>query len=309
MMRYVDIVTYRDLGLTAEEVAFLQDAAQAEFELFAEKTGYDNTNKYGRRDPFGTHIEGLKEPRFSVLDAINGMTLNTLLEYDPSHHIDGDRLVKTVLNNEGLGLSHSSYGAVSVTNPSGAGRYLVGAHTLSQYSKSISFNFADVECRDDDNPRLHSRAGRRLELALSAEQFMTMVRGDAGVYTPCGVQLHDGHWNDAPPQTSFEASGSIDFKVMLGNMLAPVTTEIDTLRAMVAKGASKKAEYAAFVEQCKRISQAYAQVVDSVLELGNATGQAEGKRAHEQFVADMNERLSQLKIEQTVQELLGLTQD
>ena len=310
-MRYVDIVTARDLGLTPEELAFLQPEAEHNFDEWSKKTEYDRSNKYNRQNPFSTHLESLRAPRFTAADAIEGSTLHHVLNYDPARNENGQLIVETSLDADGLGLAHSSYGAVSVTNPSGANDFLVGANTISQYSKSIVFNLArvDVDRGHEDRPTLHSGVGRKLELALSAEQFILMVRGDAGFYTPCGVQINTGHWNDTPPAMTFDRHGAVDFKAVLVDLLKGVEAELTTLRAMVANGASKKGEYAAFVEQSKRISEAYAKVVDEVLALGNAKGAAEGQRAQRQFITEMNERLEQLKIGQTVEELLGLTQD
>lgn len=309
-MRYVDIVTARDLGLTPEELAFLQPEVERSFEAWAEKTGYDRSNKYSRQNPFSTHLDGLREPAFSAVDAIEGNTLHYLISHDPALSQNGQLIVATSLDADGLGLSHSSYGAVSVTNPSGANDFLVGANTISQYSKSIAFNLArvDVDRGHEDRPTLHAGVGRKLELSLSAEQFILMVRGDAGFYTPCGVQINTGHWNDTPPAMTFDRHGSTDFKAELEDLLQGVEVELSALRAMVANGASKKSEYAAFVQQSKRISEAYTKVIDEVLALGNAKGAAEGQRANRQFITEMNERLEQLKIGETVEELLGLTQ-
>ncbi|MDT8925233.1 hypothetical protein RBE51_20785 [Pseudomonas taiwanensis] len=309
-MRYVDIVSARDLGLTLEELAFLLPEAENSFEAWSQKTEYDRSNKYNRRNPFSTHLEGLRAPSFTAMDAIEGSTLHDLLNYDPAQIQNGLMIVETSLDADGLGLEHSSYGAVSVTNPSGANNFLVGANTISQYSKSIVFNLArvDVDRGHEDRPALHSGVGRKLELNLSAEQFILMVRGDAGFYTPCGVQINTGHWNDTPPAMTFDRHGAVDFKAVLEDLLQGVEAELSILRAMVANGASKKGDYAAFVEQSRRISEAYAKVVDEVLALGNAKGAAEGQRAHQQFITEMNERLAQLNIGQTVEELLGLTQ-
>jgi hypothetical protein len=308
-MRYVDIITVRDLGLTAEEIAFLTPEAQTRFAEFAAKTHYD-LNKVGRRTPFSSHLETLRQPAFSNQDAIEGGTLYYFLNHDASASLGGEIVTPTVLNADGLGLEHSSYGAVSVTNPSGCSSYLVGSNSISQYSKSITFNFAEVyvDSGHEDRPGLHAGVGRKLELALSAEQFIMMVRGDAGFYTPCGLQINDGHRNDTPPATTFDAHDSIDFKGLLQDLLKDVASELQSLKELVSLGASKKADYAAFVEQSRRISDAYAAVVDEVLALGNAKGAAEGQRAQRQFVNEMNERLGQLKVGQTIQELLGLTQ-
>jgi hypothetical protein len=310
-MRYVDNVTPRDLGLTADEIAFLLPAAEAGFQAFATKTGYDRSNEAKKRNAYSDHINRLKPPRADEQDIICATTLRDLLTHRGENSLDGALLTPTRLDDSGLGLEHSSYGAVAVSNPSGANAYLVGANSISQYSKSITFNFAEVyvDRGREDRPGLHAGVGRKLELALSAEQFIMMVRGDAGFYTPCGVQINDGHWNDRPPATTFDAHESINFESILNDLLKEVSAEIALLKELVSKGASKKTEYAAFVEQTNRISEAYTKVIDEVLALGNAKGAAEGQRAQRQFINEMNERLGQLKVEQTVQELLGLGKD
>lgn len=305
-MRYLDTISPHDLGLSQEELDFLMPEAEARFSAFAKKTNFSRSES-SQKKSFSDHVSGLKEPSTTLSQAIEAMTVHYLVRTTTAR--DGDIDIPTVLDDDGLGLEHSSYGSVSVGKPSGSDDFLVGSSALSQYVKSISFNLAKVDNHYADRPALHAGVGRKLELTLSSEQFIMMVRGDSGFYTPCGVQLNNGHWNDSPPSTNFDNHSSLDFEDKINELTQPLNEALLKLKDMIREGASKKGEYAAMVDQSKLASAEYAKVTDAVLAMGNAKGAEEGNRAHRQFVVEMNERLGQLKIGKTLNELLGLTHD
>lgn len=306
-MRYVDSYTPAQLGLTEEELAFLQPEAEARFQAFAIKTGYNREDVYNPRKLFSDHTGQIKG-KSAELDAITGTLLHALIYSAKDENVFGEVVTETKLDAEGFGLQHSSYGAVSVGNPSGNSCFLVGSAALSQYAKSISINYARVYDDRDGSLDVHAEAKRSLELTLSAEQFIMMVRGDSGFKTPCGLMIRDGMRSDMPPSTNFDQHESKDFAAEINALTKPVAVLLSQLKALIDQGASKKGEYAAMVELAQQAAAEYARIAPAVLEMANAKGAQEGKRAHRQFVTEMNERLGQLNIDRTLSQLLGLAQ-
>lgn len=306
-MRHLDIITINDLGLTREEIDFLLPQAEARMKAFMQKADFwpdePVTAAY-----FYKHLEYLNQRDVTVLEKLNAMTAAKVAFSCSTADASHDRMIATVLNKDGYGLEHSSYGAVSVGDPSGSERYLVGSSALSQYSKSMTFNFARVDDRNADRPELHENPRRLVELCLSSEQFVMMVRGDNGFQTPCGLRVNDGHWTDMPPATNYDRHDSTDFEGEIRSLMKPLDVVLKKLEVMIQAGASKKDEYAALVEQANLASAEYGKVVDAILAMGNAKGAEEGQRAHRQFVSEMNERLGQLKLGHKLNELLGLSQ-
>jgi hypothetical protein len=308
-MRYVDAYTPAMLGLTAEEVAFLMPAAEARFNAFADKTNYNRADATNPRKLFSDHVCRFKGDFDGVMDAINGTVLYGLIYSSPDAGEQPYVITPVQVNDEGYGLKHSSYGAVSVGNPGGGESFLVGSAALSQYAKTISFNFASVYDDRDDRLDVHAEAMRLLELTLSSEQFIMMVRGDSGFRTPCGLSIRDGMRNDCPPSTSFDKHDSKDFKAEIDALTQPLSDVLDKLREKVGQAVSKKSEYAVLVELAKEACAEYARIAPAILEIGNAKGAQEGQRAHHQFVSEMNERLGQLNIGQSISQLMGLGKD
>lgn len=305
-MRYVDTYTPAQLGLTAEELAFLMPEAEARFAAFAAATNYNREDALNDRKDFSNHTSSLKT-KTREMDAINGTLLYGLLYPTSNLSENGEVVTQTKLNSEGFGLKHSSYGAVSVSNPSGGGYFLVGSSALSQYAKTINFNFATIYDDREASLDLHADAMRNLEVTLSSEQFIMMVRGDSGFKTPCGLSIRDGMRNDIPPSTNFDKHDAKDFTAEIDALTQPLSELLDKLTNQIKAGASKKGEYAALVELAQQASAEYAKIAPAILEIGNAKGAQEGQRAHHQFITEMNERLGQLKIGETLSQLLGLS--
>lgn len=306
-MRYVDTYTPAMLGLTAEELAFLMPEAEARFAAFAAATNYNREDAFNDRKDFSNHTSSLKT-KTPELDAIKGTLLYGLLYPNAALSENGDVVTQPQLNSEGFGLKHSSYGAVSVSNPSGGGYFLVGSSALSQYAKTINFNFATIYDDREASLDLHADAMRNLELTLSSEQFIMMVRGDSGFKTPCGLSIRDGMRNDIPPSTNFDKHDAKDFTAEIDALTQPLSEILDKLNNQIKLGASKKGEYAALVELAQQAADEYANIAPAILEIGNAKGAQEGQRAHHQFITEMNERLGQLKIGESLSQFLGLTQ-
>lgn len=306
-MRHVDSYTPALLGLTAEELAFLMPEATARFAEFAAATNYNLYDALNDRKQFSDHAASLKT-KTPVMDAITGTLLYGMIYPNSKLSPNGDVITPTQLDNDGFGLKHSSYGAISVSNPSGGGCFLVGSSALSQYAKTINFNFATIYDDRDAVLDLHADAMRNLELTLSSEQFIMMVRGDSGFKTPCGLSIRDGMRNDVPPSTNFDKHDAKDFTAEIDALTKPLSELLDKLSAQIKLGASKKAEYAALVELAHQAAAEYAKVAPAILDIGNAKGAQEGQRAHHQFVTEMNERLGQLKIGDSLSQLLGLSQ-
>lgn len=306
-MRHVDSYTPAQLGLTTEEIAFLQPEAEARFDAFANKTGFNRDDLLNPRKQFSDHTSSLKG-KTPELDAITGTLLHSIL-YPAAQAGQGEIITETVSDEEGFGLQHSSYGAISVGNPSGNSCFLVGSAALSQYAKTISINYARVYNDRDGSLDVHADARRNLELTLSSEQFIMMVRGDSGFKTPCGLSLRDGMRSDIPPSTNFDQHDSKDFTAEIDALTKPVSLLLEKLKNQIAQGASKKGDYAALVELAQQAVAEYERIAPAILEISNAKGAQEGKRAHHQFVLEMNERLGQLNISQTLSQLLGLAQN
>lgn len=306
-MRHVDSYTPAMLGLTAEELAFLMPEAEARFAAFAAATNYNLDDVLNERKQFSDHTATLKT-KTPVMDAITGTLLYGIVYRNSKLSDSGEVLTPTKLNSEGFGLKHSSYGAVSVSNPSGGCYFLVGSSALSQYAKTINFSFATIYDDRDTALDLHAEAMRNLELTLSSEQFIMMVRGDSGFKTPCGLSIRDGMRNDIPPSTNFDKHDAKNFTAEIDALTKPLSEIIERLAALINLGASKKGEYAALVELAKQAEAEYEKVAPAILNIGNAKGAQEGQRAHHQFVTEMNERLGQLKIGENLSQLLGLSQ-
>lgn len=304
-MRHVDFCSAAQLGLTAEEIAFLLPAAEARFDAFAKQTNYNLKDALYGSKHFSNHISSFKGAGGDALEAINGATLHALI-YGTG---EAENPPETLLDDQGYGLQHSSYGAVSVGTPSGMTDFLVGSAALSQYAKTINFNFAEIYCSSGDQLAVHAHAKRQVELTLSSEQFIMMVRGDAGFKTPCGLQIRDGSRADSPPSTNYDNHDAEDFKAQIDALTVPLSKLIHEICELVSAGASKKSEYDAMIELSKQAATEYAKIAPAILEIGNAKGAAEGKRAHHQFVTEMNERLGQLNIGQSISQLLGLSKD
>jgi hypothetical protein len=307
-IRYVDSVSLHELGLTQEEIDFLLPAAEAEFAVVAAKMGYSHADAKAKRKSFTNCLSELSTKDHGIDFAIKAQTLHAMVYDSQVKTINGDLVVETELDADGLGLKHSSYGAVALGNPSGSHLNMVGASTLSQYAKSMKFTFASVHSDRDGKADLHPEPSRVIELIFSSEQLSMLIRADKGVYTPCGLNLNVGHWNDLPPSTNYDRHGSVDFLSEVNALLKPLESAIEVLRGMIKQGASKKADYQAMVDQSKVAAAEYAKVTEKLLELGMDKGTEVAQEANRQFAAEMNERLGQLNLGHVMAELLGLTQ-
>lgn len=306
-LRYVDTVSLHELGLTKEEIDFLLPAAEAEFALVAARMGYVHENAKTRNKSFSNYLSELSTKNHDIAFGIKAQTLYGLVHQSQKKTINGGLVVETKLDADGYGLKHSSYGAVALGNPSGSHLNMVGASTLSQYAKSMKFTFATVDAPRDGKAELHPESSRVIELTFSSEQLSMLIRADKGVYTPCGLNLNVGHWNDLPPSTNFDRHGSVDFMSEVNALLKPLDNAIEVLRGMIRQGASKKADYQAMIDQSKVAAAEYAKVTNALLELGMDKGAEVSQKANRQFAAEMNERLGQLNLGHIMDELLGLT--
>jgi hypothetical protein len=306
-LRYVDSVSLHELGLTQEEIAFLLPAAEAEFAVVSAKIGYSHKDAVARRKSFTNYLSELSGKNHDEAFAIKAQTLFSIVHGGQPKTVNGNLVVETVLDADGLGLKHSSYGAVALGNPSGSHLNIVGAATLSQYAKSMKFSFASVHSDRDSKADLHPESSRLIELTFSAEQLSMLIRADKGVYTPCGLNMGDGHWNDLPPSTNYDRHGSVDFLAQVSALMKPLEGAINVLQDMVKQGASKKADYQAMIDQSHVAAAEYAKVTDAILALGMEKGAQVSDNANRQFVAEMNQRLGQLNLGHIMDELLGLT--
>lgn len=306
-LRYVDSVALHELGLTQEEIAFLLPAAEAEFAVVSAKIGYSHAEAKAKRKSFTNYLSELSGKHHDEAFAIKAQTLYMIVHGGEAKTINGNRVIETVLDADGLGLEHSSYGAVALGNPSGSHLSIVGAATLSQYAKSMKFSFASVHCDRDSKADLHPEASRLIELTFSSEQLSMLIRADKGVLTPCGLNLGDGHWTDLPPSTNYDRHGSVDFLAQVNALMEPLEGALNVLSDMIKKGASKKADYQAMIDQSQVAASEYAKVTDTLLALGMEKGAQVSQTATRQFIAEMNERLGQLNLGHIMDELLGLT--
>lgn len=308
-LRYVDSVALHELGLTQEQFDFLLPAAEADFAEVSKTIGYSHAEAKARRKSFTNYLSELSGKNHDEAFAIKAQTLFNVVHGGLANTVDGNLVIETELDADGLGLKHSSYGAVALGNPSGSHLSIVGAATLSQYAKSMKFTFASVHSDRDSKADLHPEASRLIELTFSAEQLAMLIRADKGVLTPCGLNLGDGHWTDLPPSTNYDRHGSVDFVAQVSALMKPLDGAINVLRDMIKQGASKKADYQALIDQSKVAAAEYAKVTDALLTLGMEKGSEVSQTANRQFVAEMNERLGQLNLGHIMDELLSLSHD
>lgn len=313
-MRYVDIINAAELGLTEEEIDFLMPEAKARFDEFSKRTGYDLKND--GLDEFNRHISNKRtseifgSDRFVIVEIsairafINGYASRTNRDWNL---VDGLMTSETILDKDGFGLVHNSYGTIQVGNPSGASDFMVGSSSLSQYSKTLSLMSARVDVSDDDKIRLMGGIYRHIEMTFSSEQFSMLVRGDKGFLTPCGLEVSNQHWNDCPPKLTFSAVGSVDMKAKIGDIIAPLEVEAKRLGVMISEGASKKAEYAALIDQAKTVLSIYEEIEAEMINLAMEFGAKEGDRAQRQFELEMTSRLEQLQLSGSLHEIMLLT--
>ncbi|WP_274644335.1 hypothetical protein [Pseudomonas serbica] len=293
-MRHSSYVTRRQLGLTDEEVAFLQPQAQAMFASFAKASKYDPEKKQA----FTSFLDEAQVVRLLQSDPRNAVKIKVLQGLaHPSASAEGKtRTLETVLDKKtGLGLKHSSFGGIKVGSPSGADALLVGSASLGHHCKSIGFTSGQITIDVDSEPFMSGGNISLIELIMSVEQYCMFIRGNKGIFTPCGMS-RTGQWADDAPQLTHAKSNQRDLAQDIKQAAKPMSTKLAALVQLVKQGASKKSEYAELVTAAEQAHSFYREVAGEIAAIVKAAGMKEGQVAQQQFEADLNERLGQLKL-------------
>jgi hypothetical protein len=293
-MRHSSYVTRRQLELTDEEIAFLQPQAQAMFQPFAKASKYDPEKKQS----FTSFLDEAQVDRVLQSDPRNAVKIKVLQGIaHPSASGEGKaRTLETVLDdNTGLGLKHSSFGGIKVGSPTGADALLVGSASLGNQCKSIGFTSGQITIDVDLEAFMSGGNISLIELIMSVEQYCMFIRGNKGIFTPCGMS-RTGQWADDTPQLTNAKVNQRDLKQDIRKAAKPMTAKLEALSELVQQGASKKAEYADLVAAAEQAHSFYQEVAGEIGDIVKAAGMKEGQVAKHQFEADLAERLGQLKL-------------
>lgn len=293
-MRHTDRVYVRELGFTAEELAFLKPQAEAMLEPFLKKVVKGN---YGSKEKkFYDLIREKSAEELLGGDPIARLkieTLHAIAKAEPGS--ETNFIQETELAESGLALKHSSFGAMDVGNPSGLSHHTVGSPSLGNYHKSLTFKTASATLSDDSSPRLYGSARELLSLTLTLEQFCMMIRGNKGVLTPCGVSS-TLHWADSVPNLTNAKVTVRDLEAEIWLAEMPLTRKIRAFTKLLEGGASKKGDYEALIQAAKEARAAFEAVLGDISAIAMEAGIKEGEIAQRQFQSDLNERLGQLKL-------------
>lgn len=312
-MRNSSYVPLRDLGLTEEELAYLQPKAAAIFDKFVKSSRYEPD----------------KEGKKSFSDFLDRPDVKKLLEQDPRkvmgikviHGIvhpsatataGKTRTLKTEIHEvTGFGLKHSSYGGIRIGSPSGAEWMLVGSPSLGGYCKSIGFTSGRISIVEDNDcePNMYTGGIELIELIMSMEQYCMFVRGNKGILTPCGMS-RDGKFADESPALTHVQSSQRDLKREINVAAQPLVAKVQAFVKMLEQGASKKSDYADLVTAASEAHESFKAVADEIVGIVKTAGVKVGDIAKRQFEADMTDRMGQLKLGSELNALVrGLSHD
>ena len=303
-MRHTDRVYVRELGFTAEELAFLKPQAEAMLEPFLTKAKKGDSS--GKEKSFYSFVR-----QKSVLDLIGNdpiavLQIETIHAITVVNPVDGTNLIQeTVLADSGLALMHSSFGSMSVGNPTGLSDHTVGSPSLDNYHKSLTFKTASASLDDESSPRLYGSTRELLSLTLTLEQFCMMIRGNKGVFTPCGVSS-TRHRADSIPSLTNAKVTKRDLEADIWQAAKPLIVKIQAFTKLLDGGVSKKSEYEALINAAKEARTAFKAVFWSISNIAMEAGIKEGEIAQKQFQSDLHERLDQLKLGTGMKALIRL---
>jgi hypothetical protein len=293
-MRHTDRVYVRELGFTAEELAFLKPQAEAMLEPFLKKATED---MYGGKDK--KFYDLVREKSVAELlgnDPIARLQIETVHAIAKAEQGDESSLIQeTVLADSGFALQHSSFGTMEVGNPTGLNHHTVGSPSIGDQNKSLTFKTASATLSKESAPRLYGAARELLSLTLTLEQFCMMIRGNKGVLTPCGVSS-TRHWADSVPNLTNAKVTVRDLEAEIWVAEMPLTRKIRAFTKLLEAGASKKGDYEALIDAAKEARAAFEAVLGGISAIAMEAGIKEGEIAQKQFQSDLNERLGQLKL-------------
>lgn len=293
-MRHTDRVYVKELGFTAEEVAFLKPQAEAMLAPFlkrAHKEVYagDKKNFYDLvREKAVSEIL-----RNDPIARVRIETINAIAKAEPK--AEPKPLQETVLAEAGFALKHSAFGSMEVGNPSGLSNHTVGSPSLGNYHKSLTFKSASADVSEGSGPRLYGNGRDLMSLTLTLEQFCMMIRGNKGVFTPCGLE-GTLHWADSVPKLTNAKVTERDIQAEIWKAELPLVHKIRAFSKLLEAGASKRGEYEALIQAAKEARAAFETVQETIMGIAMEAGHKEGQIAQKQFQSDMQERLGQLKL-------------
>lgn len=299
-MRYVNIASLYNLGLTEEEINFLKPQAEKLHQQFCTAHQFSDTRKFSDNLYTGSSRGSLG--RLQSRGFVEAEVNYYLSTWSPREVTRGT--VEPRFDERGFGLEHSSYGSISVSKPSSNRTDLVGSASLMGYYLDIRFSFCEVNVRDVREPSLFPR-NELLTLSLSSEQFFALLRSNNQA-VPCRVQQMMESYTDLPPILYPTLAKAHDYENQLKAICAPLAECMKRFESLVEAGVSKKAERDAVVQ----VIQEAKDLFDAArLEINAMTGGESRKeilRVERQFEVEMTNRLKSLGLEHLRDQVLRL---
>ncbi|MBD8088649.1 hypothetical protein IFT48_01495 [Pseudomonas fluorescens] len=299
-MRYVNIASVYQLGLTEEEINFLKPLAQQQHDEFCKAHSFAGTRKFN--DNLYT---GSKHGSLGKMDSkafVNAEVNHYLCNWAPQDAKRG--VTEARFDDQGFGLVHSSYGSVAVSKPSGSRNDLVGSASLFGYYLDMRFSFAEVNVRDVREPHLFT-GNEMYTCSLSNEQFFTLLRTN-NQPVPCRVQQMVESYPDRPPVLYSTQAKERDYKAELTRICEPLSECLQRFKTLLEAGVSKKAEREAIIEV---MQEARSRFIGARAEIDAMTGQESRKeiqRVERQFEVEMSNRLKSLGLEHLTGQVMRL---
>lgn len=299
-MRYVNTSPLHQLGLTDEEILFLQPLAAEKHEAFCAAHNFDKKRKFSDQLYSGY--------RHSSLSALG---LNGVIEAEINHSIStwtlpsaDFRNPKTEVDDRGFGIAHSSYGAIAVTKPSGNRNDLVGSASVMGYYLDMRFSFCSIHSHDAREPSLFSQ-NEMFTCSLSGEQFFTLQRTNNQA-VPCKLQRMTDSYTDSPPVFYPTLANEKAYKQQLTEICAPLTQCLGKLKEALTAGVSKKAEREQVLQILNEAKRLFDNIRPQIDAMTGGESQKEVMRVERQFQAEMTARMKTLGLEHMIEAMLQL---
>lgn len=287
-MRYVNTLSLHQLGLSADELAFLKPLAEKRHEQFCEE-GSIASNRGFSEQLYGRGRFGQPD-HYTVQQRIEAEVNHALVEGVPTSKRFRQR--ETEVDADGFGLEHSSYGAVSVTRPNGSREGMVGSASLFGYYFDVHLGFGEVCVRDSREPAL--RCDREmLTLSLSPEQFVQLQRVN-NEPVPCRLDQVQSGFTDTPPVLAAMLAKEKDIETRIKALCRPFNISLNALGELLKAGVSKQAERNAVMAKLEEAKAHFAEARKAIDALTESESELEIERVERQFNAEVQSRMSTL---------------
>lgn len=299
-MRYVNIASVYQLGLTEEEINFLKPQAETRHAEFCQKHQFVGSRKYRDSLYAGSSTGSLgKLPSRAFVEAEVDYYLAS---WTPAEKTRGQ--TESRFDDRGFGLEHSSYGAVQVSKPSGNRNDLVGSASLMGYYMDIRFSFCEVNVRDVREPSLFA-CNEMYTCSLSSEQFFTLIRSN-NQPVPCRLQQMVESYPDLPPILYPTLAKEREYKKQLADICAPLAQCMDRFKNLLDAGVSKKGEREAVIEVIQEAKACFDVARAQIDTLTGDESRKEILRVERQFEVEMTNRLRSLGLEHMTDQVLRI---